>query len=74
MQHAHVKRKEHLMNRYAIEEFYRIPELRGRLYHAARRHRARALRDAAVWLWRHAKALVTPRSHARPARWIARLG
>jgi hypothetical protein len=29
MQHAHVKCKEHSMNRYAIEEFYRIPELRG---------------------------------------------
>jgi hypothetical protein len=74
MQHTHVKRKENPMNRYVLEEFYRIPELRGRLYHAARRHRARALRDAAVWLWRHAKALVAPRAHARPARWIARLG
>jgi hypothetical protein len=80
MQHAHVKRKESLMNRYVLEEYYRIPELRGRLYYAARRERARALHDAALWLWRSAKAFVTskahvtPRSHARPARWMARLG
>jgi hypothetical protein len=72
MHHVHVKRKETLMNRYAIEEYYRIPDLHGRLDRAARRNRARALHEGAVWLWNHAKALVTPRAHA--ARWIARLG
>ena len=62
------------MNRYVLEEYYRMPGLRDRLTRDARRERARALYEAAVWLWRHAKAAVTTMTHPRPARWIERLG
>ena len=62
------------MNRYVMEESYRIPELRGRLYHAARRDRALALYNAAAWLWKRAKAFVTAIHRPHPARWIERLG
>jgi hypothetical protein len=74
MHHAHVKRKENLMNRYVLEEFYRMPGLHDRLMRDARRERARALHDATVWLWSRAKAAFTAIARPRPARWIERLG
>jgi hypothetical protein len=74
MQYVHVKRKETRMNRYLMEEFYRTPGLRERLDRAAHRERARALHDGLVWLWSHTKTLLAPRLHARPSRWIERLG
>ncbi len=62
------------MNRYSIEEYYRLPELRGRLYLSARRERAQALYAAAAWLWQHAKALAKPRARGHSAGWLARIG
>ena len=60
------------MNRYVMEEFYRLPDLHDRLERAAHRERARALRAGFNWLVAQLKARFTP--HARPARWLARLG
>jgi hypothetical protein len=67
MQHTHVKRKEHPMNTITLKEFYDDPALRGRLYRAAARERARAVRHGVTWLVAHLKA-------RRPAHWIERLG
>jgi hypothetical protein len=72
MHHAHVKRKEKPMNRYVMEEFYRLPDLRERLERAAHRERARALYAGFNWLLAQLKARLTPR--LRPARSLARLG
>lgn len=62
------------MNRYALEEYYRMPGLRDRLTRDARRERARALYDAAAWLWRHSKAAIAAIARPHPGRWIERLG
>jgi len=62
------------MNRYVLEEFYRMPGLYERLTRDARRERARAMHDAAVWLWGRAKAAVAAVARPQPARWIERLG
>jgi hypothetical protein len=72
MHHAHVKRKEKPMNRYVMEEFYRLPDLHERLERSARRERARALYAGFNWLRAQLKARFTP--HVKPARWLARLG
>ena len=70
MHYAHVKRKEKQMNRYVMEEFYRDPGLRQRLFAAARRERSHAVRDGLAWLRKH----LTARLHFRASRWIERLG
>jgi hypothetical protein len=72
MHHTHVKRKEKPMNRYVMEEFHRLPDLRERMERAAHRERARALHAGFSWLLAQLKARFTPR--LRPARWLARLG
>jgi hypothetical protein len=79
MQHTHVKRKEHTMNRYAMEEYYRDPALRTRLFRDARLERTRAIYQGFAWLGslpgrllRAATKQLAPR--LRPSRWIARLG
>jgi hypothetical protein len=74
MQHVHVKRKETEMNRYVMEELYRIPDLQLRMERAARRERNRVIRAALVRLWDYAKAHLKPRLQVRPSRWIERLG
>ena len=62
------------MNRFIVDEYYRIPELRSRLDLAARRERSRAIGAAFKWLLAYAKAHLTPRIPARAPRWIERLG
>ena len=61
------------MNRYVMEEFYNDPALRRRLFGEAHRERARAVHSGLAWLFKQLKQLA-PRLHARPSRWIARLG
>jgi hypothetical protein len=68
MQHAHVKRKEHPMNRYVMEEFYNDPALRRRLFETAHRERARVFRLGLAWL----RERLSPRIGG--SRWLARLG
>ena len=58
------------MNRYSMEEYYRLPDVRQRLDVAAHRERARAIGAGLVWLFTQAKARLT----ARPGGWIERLG
>jgi hypothetical protein len=74
MQHGHVKRKEKSMNRYIADEYFRIPDLHARLDLVARRERARVIGAGFAWLLNQAKALLAPRFHLRPSRWIERLG
>ena len=64
------------MNRHMHEEYYNDPEFFRRLAH---RERARAVSASILWLFDRigaflsaAKARLTP--HARPSRWLARLG
>lgn len=59
------------MNTVSLKEFYDDPALRRRLYRAASKERARAVRQGVAWIGAHAAALFAPR---RPARWIERLG
>jgi hypothetical protein len=68
MQHTHVKRKEHPMNRYVMEEFYNDPALRRRLFEKAHLERARVFRLGLSWL----RERLSPRFDA--SRWLARLG
>ena len=58
------------MEPITLEDFQNDPALRRRLFETAHRERARAFHAGITWLWN----LVTPRVHARPARWLARLG
>jgi hypothetical protein len=78
MQHAHVKRKEHTMNRYMLEEFHNDPALYRRL---AEREQARAIRAAfaalpggLARLFGYLKARFAAHRRLRPAHWAARLG
>ena len=65
------------MNRYVMEEFHNDPALLQRLIGQAHRERSHAIGLALTWLFkqltRQLKQLA-PRPHARPSRWIARLG
>ena len=56
------------MNRITLEAFYNDPALRRRLFEAARRERAKAVRAGLVWL----RERLTPQLH--PGDWIGRLG
>ena len=58
------------MNRYSMEEYYRLPDLARRLDVEAHRERARAIYAGLAWLFRQAKA----RLAAHPGGWIERLG
>ena len=58
------------MNSITPEDFRNNPELRLQLDEAARRERARLMRAGLIWL----RERLTPRIHALPVRWIARLG
>ena len=67
------------MNRYSMEEYYRDPILRTRLFRDARLARTRAIYEGFAWLanlpvrlLRAAKKQLAPR--LRPSRWIERLG
>jgi len=78
MQHAHVKRKEHTMNRHMLEEFHNDPALYRRL---AEREQARAVRaafaglpGALARLFGTLKTRLAAHSRPRPAHWAARLG
>jgi hypothetical protein len=62
------------MNRYVMEEFYNDPALRRRLFAGARRERNRTVRAALAWLRDRIRDRLTPHLHARPSRWIERLG
>ena len=62
------------MNRYMHEEFHNEPALVRRLMAQAHLERSRAIGASFVWLLDYAKALLTPRTRIRPARWIERLG
>jgi hypothetical protein len=70
MHHAHVKRKEHPMNRYIVDEFYQDPALRRRLFESARRERGRVIRAGLAWVRHH----LTARLPSQTGRWIERLG
>lgn len=77
MHHAHVKYKEHRMNRYLLDELYGDPRFSYRLEQAAHRERARAIRAGAYWLnGLIAQARARLASLARPGfgRWVERLG
>ena len=58
------------MNRFIIDEFYRDPALRDRLFAEARRERSRAIRAGLGWLRRR----LTPRFDFHPRHWMERLG
>jgi len=58
------------MNRFIIDEFYRDPALRRRLFASAHRERSRVLQTGFAWLRRH---LVPHFSFGR-AHWLERLG
>ena len=58
------------MNRYVIDEFYRDPALRRRLFAEAHRERRRALRAGLPWLGRR----LIPRFDFGPSHWLQRLG
>jgi hypothetical protein len=70
MHYAHVNCKEKTMNRYSMEEYYRLPDLGRRLDVEAHRERARAIYAGLAWLYTQGKARLT----ARPGGWIERLG
>ena len=63
------------MNRYSMEEYYRDPVLRTRLFRDARLERTRAIYQGFVWLARLPGLIVTRlTANLRPSRWIERLG
>ena len=63
------------MNRYSMEEYYRDPILRTRLFRDARLERTRAIYQGFVWLARLPGLIVTRLTpKLRPSRWIERLG
>jgi hypothetical protein len=74
MHHAHVKRKENPMNPITLQEFYDNPALRRRLYRAAARDRALAIRAGIAWLREHAGAWLLSLVHRPEGRWLVRLG
>lgn len=62
------------MNRFIIDEYYRIPDLRSRLDLMARRERSLAIAAGFSWLVNYAKAHWLPRFHFGRAHWLERLG
>ena len=58
------------MNRYLIDEFYRDPALRRRLFEEAHRERSRTIRAGFAWLRKH----LAPRFEFGPRQWMERLG